>query len=51
MPDQGGQRAGPDLGRSTRHDDDLQEHVRQLRRRTHHQTGTAMTALSSFSDE
>ena len=37
MFDQDRERHGADVGRSAGHDDDLQEHVRQLRRRTHHQ--------------
>ena len=37
MPDQGPQLHGADVGRTARHDDDLQEHVRQLCRRPHHQ--------------
>ena len=37
VPDQGLQLHGADVGRSAGHDDDLQEHVWQLRRRPHHQ--------------
>ena len=36
--DKGSERDGPDLGRTPGHDVNLQEHVRQLRRRAHHQT-------------
>ena len=36
--DKGSERDGADLGRTPGHDVDLQEHVRQLRRRAHHQT-------------